>query len=178
MSAPDPTQPSLDRLLDQSPDRSGVAAHDPVTSFAFWGREPTAFGRPPGISWIERLRGDPREDVHPTTGDGLLRHVKAAFPEVAGEPRAGLGLAPGRGVDVDERAGEVEKAQRSHVSSSVRASVFSSRYLTMTGVASDKPQAGPAPTVTARDPGTTTAPYGMTSGQPPSGRRMRPFGRS
>ena len=58
----------------------------------------------------------------------------------------------------------LDASYRIHRSSSVRASVFSSRYLTMTGVASDRPHSRPAPTVTAARPGTTTAPSGTTSG--------------
>jgi competence protein ComEA len=34
-----------------------------VASFAFWGRERSSLGRPSGISWFERLRGDSRVGV-------------------------------------------------------------------------------------------------------------------
>src|SRR5207253_680111 len=104
----------------------------------------------------------------------------------SGQPCANFLLVPGCGIDVDERAREaIDLAQRtlpgryrSHRSSSVRASVRSSRYLTMTGVASDRPHSFPAPTVTAREPGTTTAPSGTMSGCPGSGLMMRLLGRS
>ena len=79
---------------------------------------------------------------------------------------------------VDETARELDVIYRIHASSSVRVSVRSSRYLTITGVASDKPHSRPAPTVTARAPGTTTAPSGITSGSPASGLMMVLRGRS
>src|SRR5688500_20202523 len=53
---------------------------------------------------------------------------------------------------------------RSHDSSAVERSVRSSRYFTITGVWSDKPSSFPQPVVTARAPGTTTAPAGNSSG--------------
>ena len=63
------------------------------------------------------------------------------------EPCARLRLASGRGVDIDERPCE---RYRIHASSSVRVSVRESRYLTMTGVASDRPHSGPLPPATLR----------------------------
>ena len=60
-----------------------------------------------------------------------------------GDEPAGLAFAAGRRVDVDQLAREPELRQRIHASSSVRVSVRSSRYLTMTGVASDRPQSLP-----------------------------------
>ncbi len=82
--------------------------------------------------------------------------------QVVGEPAAGVAFPAGRRIDVDERARE---RYRIHASSSVRVSVRESRYLTMTGVASERPHSGPLPAVTARAPGTTTAPSGTTSGR-------------
>src|SRR6202008_2921092 len=101
----------------------------------------------------------------------------------------------GGGVDVDEGAGQADDVDRVrrcgacgfflrvlrlprgsarhyriHASSSVRVSVRESRYFTITGVASDRPHSVPLPAVTARAPGTTTAPSGTTSGRPAGGR--------
>ena len=76
------------------------------------------------------------------------------------------------------RGGRLPCGYRIHASSSVRVSVRSSRYFTMTGVASDSPHSGPAPLVTARAPGTTTAPSGTTVGSPAAGLMIRPRGRS
>src|SRR5204863_609996 len=91
------------------------------------------------------------------------------------EPSAGVRFAPGRGIDVDERAREL---YRIHASSSVRVSVRESRYFTITGVASESPHSGPLPAVAARAPGTTTAPSGMTSGRSAVGLMIAPRTRS
>ena len=56
-----------------------------------------------------------------------------------------LAFAAGRRIDVDELAREPDLRQRIHASSSVRVSVRSSRYFTMTGVASDRPHSVPLP---------------------------------
>ena len=87
-----------------------------------------------------------------------------------GMPRATRPTSPSLPVDrfdVDQLSRRARRwIYRIHFSSSVRASVLSSRYFTITGVASDRPHSLPAPTVTARAPGTTTAPAGTTSGCP------------
>jgi hypothetical protein len=49
-------------------------------------------------------------------------------------------------------------------SNTKESSVFSSRYLTITGAAKLNPHSAPFPFEIARDPGTTTAPSGITSG--------------
>ncbi len=54
---------------------------------------------------------------------------------------------------------------RSQSSSSTPRSVFSSRYLTMTGVYSERFHSCPLPLVTAREPGTTTAFSGTSRGR-------------
>src|SRR6185437_4102424 len=56
---------------------------------------------------------------------------------------------------------------RSQLSSAVARSVFSSRYFTMTGVWSESPSPAAQPPFTARAPGTTTAPAGISSGDSP-----------
>src|SRR5262249_7784935 len=121
---------------------------------------------------------EPRDDVEPAVGDRLTVDVIPASLELGGEPRAGRLLAPGRRIDVDERAGERNEVQRIHASRAVRADVRSSRYFTMIGVATDSPHSRPRPLVTGRVPGTTTAPSGMTSGCPATGSTTRSFGRS
>ena len=119
------------------------------------------------------VAGAPRrgDDVEPVIVDWLFDDAEAELAQVAGQPAAGLAFAPGRRIDVDERARRARRDRRRyrdyliHASSSVRVSVRESRYFTITGVASDSPHSGPFPTVTARAPGTTTAPSGMTSGR-------------
>src|SRR6266851_8262067 len=128
--------------------------------------------------------------VHPLLGDG-----EAETAQVLREPAPGLGLAAGRRVDVDQRARQTDEVNvsrtssasrasrafgryRIHASSSVRVSVRESRYLTMTGVESDRPQFLPCPTLTARAPGTTTAPSGTTRGLPSAGLMISPRTRS
>src|SRR5262245_36880095 len=128
------------------------------------------------------------EYVEASLSDRLLGNAVPEITKKCEEPRRDLLLTSGGGVDVDEIARELfdgarrrsaaRRGYRNHRSSSVRASVRSSRYLTTTGVASDRPHSLPAPTVTARAPGTTTAPSGTISGCPASGLMMRPFGRS
>src|SRR5215471_10314186 len=95
--------------------------------------------------------------------------------QVADKPRRSVAFAACRRVDVDELARE---RYRIHASSSVRVSVRESRYLTMTGVASESCHSGPLPAVTARAPGTTTAPTGITSGRSAEGRMISPLTRS
>ena len=70
-------------------------------------------------------------------------------------------------------AGHANRArylQRSQDSSAVAASVFSSRYLTMTGVCNESPSRCPHSSLTARAPGTTTAFSGMINGVDPCAR--------
>src|SRR5580765_6794380 len=69
-------------------------------------------------------------------------------PQIAQRRRqkdCGVTFAAGRRVDVDELPGQLNLVQRIHASSPVRVSVRSSRYFTMTGVASESPQSRPAP---------------------------------
>ena len=68
-------------------------------------------------------------------------------------------------------AGETpRRLHRNASSSSVAASVCSSRYLTITGAYSDRPSDCASAPLAARAPGTTTAPAGISS-TPPCGRR-------
>src|SRR4029077_17870437 len=119
--------------------------------------------------------------------------------QVAGEPSSRGAFLSGGGVDVNEHPRQCDDVDvchaailsttvrtfigrnqvfRMHVSSSVRVSVRESRYLTMTGVASDSPHSTPFPVVTARAPGTTTAPSGITSGRSAEGLMISPRTRS
>src|SRR6202008_1426969 len=105
------------------------------------------------------------------------------FAQIAGKPTTGVAFATRRGIDVDEAARQLDDINACanyliHASSSVRVSVRESRYFTMTGVARDSPHSGPLPTVTARAPGTTTAPSGMTRGSSGVGRMISPRTRS
>src|SRR5215467_11851570 len=95
--------------------------------------------------------------------------------QVADKPRRSVAFAACRRVDIDEAARE---CYRIHASSSVRVSVRESRYLTITGVASESCHSGPLPAVTARAPGTTTAPSGTTSGRSADGLMISPLTRS
>jgi len=75
VSVPDHVEAPLDRLSPpQSDPRSGDRpvtdrpvtdrpGHDPLASFAFWGREGAAGRRPAGVSWFDRIRGDARLGV-------------------------------------------------------------------------------------------------------------------
>ena len=74
---------------------------------------------------------------------GCRVDVVAEPLERARDELARLALAPGRRIDVDELARQPDLRQRIHASSSVRVSVRSSRYFTMTGVASDSPHSLP-----------------------------------
>src|SRR3954468_1165382 len=62
-------------------------------------------------------------------------------------------------------------------SRAVRASVRSSRYFTMIGVAIERPHSRALPPVSGLVPGTTTAPSGTVSGAP-DGWIIRSFGKS
>ncbi len=64
----------------------------------------------------------------------------------------------------DGEAGRT-RDHRSHCSSAVARSVFSSRYFTISGVCTDNPSAPAQAPRTARAPGTTTAPSGISSGR-------------
>src|SRR4051812_24108120 len=110
--------------------------------------------------------------------DALLLHRPAAIAKVVGEPSSRGALAAGGRVDVDEAARQRDDVYRIHASSSVRVSVRESRYFTITGVASERRHSTPLPDVTARAPGTTTAPSGTTSGRSAVGRMISPLTRS
>src|SRR5262249_22456721 len=116
-----------------------------------------------------------RDHIEPRVVHRLLGDGESLFTEEPGEPLARLLLAACRRIDVDERP---RQRYRIHASSSVRVSVRESRYFTMPGVASDNPHSGPLPPVTARAPGTTTAPSGMTSGRSADGLMTSPRTRS
>lgn len=60
-----------------------------------------------------------------------------------------------------------ESSQRSKSSNCVAASVFSSRYFTITGAYNATPHSRPFSVCTARAPGTTTAPAGISKGDSP-----------
>ncbi len=62
MSVTDHIPPRSEPPLLRPPVRpgSGAANADPLASFAFWGRDGIATGRPRGVAWLERLRGDRR----------------------------------------------------------------------------------------------------------------------
>ncbi|MGZ8765051.1 MAG: helix-hairpin-helix domain-containing protein [Acidimicrobiia bacterium] len=77
MSASDPAQPPLDRLLGRPPDRldPDQRAHGPAVSFEFWGRDRSGLGRPPGVRWFERLRDDPRVGVAALLATALVAGV-------------------------------------------------------------------------------------------------------
>src|SRR5205823_4907009 len=68
------------------------------------------------------------EDVEARVVHRLGDDRVAEAAQKAGQPAAGLALAAGRRIDVDERARD---GYRIHASSSVRVSVLESRYLTM-----------------------------------------------
>src|SRR5262249_16325120 len=102
---------------------------------------------------------------------------------------ADVSFTSSRRIDVDEGTGQSDEinvrvqflspvAHRIHASSSVRVSVLESRYLTMTGVESDRPHSTPLAAVTRRAPGTTTARSGTMSGRSEVGSMIRPRTRS
>src|SRR5690606_9085819 len=104
-----------------------------------------------------------RNHVDAAAAERLLEHGVSALAQERGKHARHFPFPPGGRVDVDQQPGEgdeVDVAHRIQVSSSVRVSVRSSRYFTMTGVASESPHSRPVPTVTCRAPGTTTAPSG------------------
>src|SRR6185436_5880878 len=104
------------------------------------------------------------DHVDPIAIQRLLEHGVAPRAQIPGKHGGDLAFAAGRRIDVNQLSSKRNRIYRIHASSSVRVSVRSSRYLTITGVASARPQSFPAPTVTARAPGTTTAPSGTTIG--------------
>ena len=91
-------------------------------------------------------RGD---DVDAIAIERLLEHRVAAVAQVAGQ-HARRPRPPARSSTRCRRAcaPAPTRSTGSTASSSVRVSVLSSRYLTITGVASDRPHSLPAPTVT------------------------------
>src|SRR5207253_3924977 len=105
---------------------------------------------------------DGRENVDPLVVHRLFGDRECVVSQKGSEPASDLRLAARCRVDIHERARQL---YRIHASRSVRVSVRESRYLTITGVASDRRQSGPLPAVTARAPGTTTAPSGITIGR-------------
>src|SRR5205823_6434678 len=105
-----------------------------------------------------RRRGAPRH-----LAQRLVRlEVRLADAEVDGERR-------GEGVDLADE-GELDAVEarrdlhRSASSSAVALSVRSSRYFTMTGVCIDSACCSANAPFSGRAPGTTTAPYGISSG--------------
>jgi len=58
VSVTDHTPSRPEPLLDRP--GPGAPSTDPLASFAFWGRDGLAAGRPRGVPWLERLRGDRR----------------------------------------------------------------------------------------------------------------------
>ena len=101
-------------------------------------------------------RGARAEAAH--RGAACFRVVSATDPPMHAE-------ADDRDVGVASR-----RDHRSHASSVVARSVFSSRYFTMTGVCSESPAPRPTAPRTRRAPGTTTAPAGISSGRSASPR--------
>ena len=89
--------------------------------------------------WVENTTdgcADRRQNVETGSIDGQLGHRKLEGSKMLGQVAARLAFAARRGIDVDERA---RQRYRIHASSSVRVSVRESRYLTITGVASERP---------------------------------------
>src|SRR5450759_231433 len=66
---------------------------------------------------------------------------------------------------IPRRCTKDRRVHRKALSSTVRASVFASRYFTIMGAESESPRASAQAPVARREPGTTTAPSGMTSGR-------------
>src|SRR5207253_5869460 len=116
-----------------------------------------------------------RKNIESRAIHRLLGHRKAGIAQKRAQPSAGFAFASRRRIDVDQRARQI---YRIHASSSVRVSVRESRYLMITGVDNDSPHSGPLPAVTARAPGTTTAPGGITSGSVAVGLMISPRTRS
>ncbi len=75
-----------------------------------------------------------RDDVDPAVAERLLEDGVAALAQKRGDDRANFLLTAGRGIDVDQAPRQRDRIYRIHASSSVRVSVRSSRYLTITGV--------------------------------------------
>src|SRR5438093_1348056 len=128
----------------------------------------------PGNDERGRRRG--RDHVEARRVHALLDDRPSVRAQVVRKPASGGAFASRRGIDVDERARQRDDVDRIgyriHASSSVRVSVRESRYFTMTGVASESLQSTPLPEVTARAPGTTTAPSGITRGRSADGLRI------
>ena len=124
-----------------------------------------------------RVRLQRRDHVAPSVGYRLRGDRISEIAKAGNEPLAGRLLPPGRGIDVDQLAREIDNVHRRPSSSAVRASVFSSRYLTITGVAATGPirrrvrwSRGARPAPRPRPRGSRAAPR--------SARMTRPFGRS
>src|SRR5439155_421807 len=112
-----------------------------------------------------RARGDRanRRLAHHVRG----REIGLAEPEVDAPRRRAVEELPDRAF-LDP--GEPARGHRSAASSATWASVCASRYFTITGVYKETPPACAKAPAAAREPGTTTAPAGISS-TPPSGRR-------
>jgi len=118
------------------------------------------------------------EHVESAVAHGLPLDGVPELRQPGRQPLACRLLPAGRGIDVDQLAREGDGRYRIHDSSAVRALVRSSRYFTITGVATEIPHSRPRPLVTGRDPGTTTAPSGTMTGCPATGSMIRSLGRS
>jgi hypothetical protein len=103
----------------------------------------------------------------PISGSPIARCGQSRGSAIRTSQRSGAPSHTKRRVGGKERRREGEKdssTYRSTSSSTSESSVFSSRYFTITGAATLSPHSAPLPFVTARDPGTTTAPSGITNG--------------
>ena len=94
------------------------------------------------------------------------RHAVAGVDRIAAHGPAGAhqGKREGATDGAEAHHGGGTGSQRSHDSSAVARSVLSSRYFTITGVCTESPSPVPQLDFTARAPGTTTAPAGISSG--------------
>ena len=185
------TRPTRD-----SPSRRSRSAADTwAARMPFASQEPRPYSRSPSTrlgknggtqsKCVEKTRpAGSRGCAEPQTFAMTLKRVSStrcsitdqpAPAQVVGQPASCRAFASGGRVDVDEAARQSDNVYRIHASSSVRVSVRESRYFTMTGVASDRPHSTPLPTVTARAPGTTTAPSGTTSGRSAVGLMISPL---
>src|SRR5215472_7793213 len=111
----------------------------------------------PGVS-AESQQGDPARDGQKQRIDSCAG-VMMDRPEHAGNP--------GQHQEGDQKFALVRGfcLHLSRSSSSIELCVFWSRYFTITGVYSASPHSAALPLLTARDPGTTTAPSGITRGE-------------
>src|SRR5207245_2622539 len=120
--------------------------------------------------------------VEQAAGRVEMRVRRVLPPADAGHARSHLARCVGHGPDYRRRCREdvsdLAESQYRHTlilhrrysSSRVAASVFSSRYFTMTGVYSEMPHRAADAPGAPRAPGTTTAPAGISSGPSPARR--------